>query len=187
MIVLIIVILVLLAGLAGVGFVLYNALVVARNRVDQATSDIDVQLKRRWDLVPNLIESVKGYMKHERETLDAIVKARSDAMKAQPNTSQARQAENMLEGALKSLFALAENYPDLKASQNFLQLQEELVDTEDKIQAARRLYNSTLRNYTDKTQMFPSNIVAGIGKFKVNSEYFEIESGKERDPVKVSF
>ncbi len=187
MIVLIIIILILLGALAGGVFILFNALVRARNRVDQATSDIDVQLKRRWDLVPNLIESVKGYMKHERETLDAIVKARSDAMKAQPNTSQARQAENMLEGALKSLFALAENYPDLKASQNFLQLQEELVDTEDKIQAARRLYNSTLRNYIDKTQMFPSNIVANVCNFKVNSEYFEIEDAEKRDPVKVSF
>ncbi len=167
---------------------IFNGLVKARNRVEQADSDIDVQLKRRWDLIPNLIDSVKGYMKHEneRETLDAVVKARSDAMKSQPNTSQARQTENILEGALKSLFALAENYPDLKASQNFLQLQEELVDTEDKIQAARRLYNSTLRQYIDKTQIFPSNIIASMFSFKVNGEYFEVAEA-ESAPVRVSF
>ena len=164
--------------------VIYNKLIKARNRVDQADSDIDVQLKRRWDLIPNLIESVKGYMKHERETLDAVVKARSDAMKAQPG-NQARQAENILEGALKSLFALSENYPDLKASDNFLQMQGELVDTEDKIQAARRLYNATLRAYIDQTQVFPSNIFAQIFGFKVMGEYFEV-SDTQAEPVKVA-
>ena len=164
----------------------YNGLVKTRNRVEQADSDIDVQLKRRRDLIPNLIESVKGYMKHEKETLNAVVKARSDAMKAQPGSPDARRAENILEGALKSLFALAENYPDLKASQNFLQLQGELVDTEDKVQASRRLYNSTLRQYIDKTQLFPSNILAGMFGFKVTGEYFEVEEA-EAAPVKVSF
>ena len=172
----------------AIGFAIgvYNGLVSARNRVEQADSDIDVQLKRRYDLIPNLIESVKGYMKHEKETLDAVVKARADAMNAQAGTAQARQAENMLEGALKSLFALSENYPDLKASQNFLQLQDELVDAEDKIQAARRLYNSTLRQYIDKTQLFPSNIFANMFSFKVEGEYFEVNEA-ERDAVKVSF
>lgn len=164
----------------------YNTLVKARNRVDQADSDIDVQLKRRWDLIPNLIESVKGYMKHERETLDSVVKARSAAMNASAGTNEARQAENMLSDALKSLFALAESYPDLKASQNYMQLQEELVDTEDKIQAARRLYNSTLRQYIDRTQLFPSNIFAGMFGFRVTGEYFEVEEA-ESGPVKVEF
>lgn len=186
LIILIILLFVVIVFLSSAVAVLFNKLVKARNRVEQAESDIDVQLKRRWDLIPNLIDSVKGYMKHERETLDAVVKARSDAMKAQPNTSQARQTENILEGALKSLFALAENYPDLKASQNFLQMQEELVDTEDKIQAARRLYNSTLRQYIDRTQIFPSNIIASMFNFKVNGEYFEVAEA-ESGPVKVSF
>ena len=175
----------IVALIIGVPAVIYNRLIRSRNRVDQADSDIDVQLKRRWDLIPNLIESVKGYMKHERETLDAVVKARSDAMKAQPG-NQARQAENILEGALKSLFALSENYPDLKASENFLQLQGELVDTEDKIQAARRLYNATLRSYIDQTQVFPSNIFANLFGFKVTGEYFEV-SDAEAEPVKVGF
>ena len=186
MILLVIVLLVVAVILVGGLIAIYNGLVKARNRVDQADSDIDVQLKRRWDLIPNLIESVKGYMKHERETLDSVVKARADAMKAQSGTSEAREAENILEGALKSLFALAENYPDLKASQNYIQLQEELVDTEDKIQAARRLYNSTLRQYIDKTQLFPSSIVASMFSFRVTGEYFEVAEA-ESGPVKVSF
>ena len=183
--ILIVVIVILVFVIAGVA-TLYNGLVKARNRVEQADSDIDVQLKRRWDLIPTLIASVKRYMKHERETLDAVVKARSDAMKSQPNTPEARRAENMLESTLKSLFALAENYPDLKASQNFLQMQADLVDTEDKIQASRRLYNSTLRQYIDKTQLFPSNMLAGLFGFKVTEEYFEVEEA-ESGPVKVSF
>ena len=177
---------VLLIAAIGVPITFYNRLVKARNRVDQADSDIDVQLKRRWDLIPNLIESVKGYMKHERETLDSVVKARSAAMNASAGTNEARQAENMLSDALKSLFALAENYPDLKASQNYMQLQEELVDTEDKIQAARRLYNSSLRQYIDQTQLFPSNIFAGMFGFKVTGEYFEVAEA-ESGPVKVEF
>ena len=175
--------LVLLGSFVGY---LYNQLIKTRNRVDQAESDIDVQLKRRWDLIPNLIESVKGYMKHERETLDSVVKARSEAMNAGAGTNKARQAENMLSDALKSLFALAENYPDLKASQNYIQLQEELVDTEDKIQAARRLFNASLRQYIDKTQIFPSNIIASMFSFRVTSEYFEVDEA-ESEAVKVSF
>ena len=170
----------------GMAISIYNGLVQARNRVEQADSDIDVQLKRRYDLIPNLLSTVKGYMKHEKETLDSVVKARAEAMSAMSGTAKGRQAENILEGALKSLFALAENYPDLKASQNFMQLQGELVDTEDKIQASRRLYNSTLRQYIDKTQVFPSNVFANMFGFKVTGEYFEVQPTEEQ-PVKVSF
>ena len=173
----------------GLGFIiaLYNSLIKARNRVSQADSDIDVQLKRRYDLIPNLIESVKGYMQHERETLDSVVKARGQAMGASSDSPEGRQAENILEGALKSLFALAENYPDLKASENFLNLQSELADTEDKIQAARRLYNGTLRSYIDRLQTFPSNMIAGTFGFKQNGEYFALGSAEEAEPVKVGF
>ena len=162
---------------------IYNGLVRARNRVEQADSDITVQLKRRYDLIPGLIKSVKGYMKHEKETLDAVVKARSQALKAMTGTaSQSRQTENVLEGALKSLFALAENYPDLKANQNFLQLQEELVDAEDKIMAARRFYNSSLRAFIDKVQLFPNNLVAGAFGFDANQfEYFEVADSEAVD------
>ena len=172
--------------LIAVAVFMYNALIKARNRVLQSESDIDVQFKRRWDLIPNLIGSVKGYVKHERETLAAIVEARSAAMQATPHSNEAHQAENLLSGALKSLFALAENYPDLKASQNFLQLQAELVDTEDKIQAARRLYNNTLRAYIDKTQLVPFNLIAGIFGFKVSHQFFEAEEAT-KEPVKVQF
>ena len=185
------VILIILAVLVviGVGFIvtLYNRLIKGRNRVAQSDSDIDVQLKRRYDLIPNLLESVKGYMKHERETLDSVVKARGQAMGAQSDSSEGRQAENILEGALKSLFALAENYPDLKASQNFLSLQSDLADTEDKIQAARRLYNGTLRSYIDLLQTFPSNMIAGMFGFKPTGEYFALGGAEEAEPVKVSF
>ena len=183
MIILILVI-VLLVVITGA---IYNGLVKARNRVDQAWSDITVQLKRRHDLIPNIIETVKGYAKHERETLDAVVKARSQAMGAH-TVAESGKAENMLEGALKSLFALAEGYPDLKASQNYLQLQGELVDTEDKIQASRRLYNSSARKYADTIQVFPNNIFASVFSFKNNREYFEVENRQAvEQPVKVSF
>ena len=167
--------------------VIYNSLVRSRNRVDQAWSDITVQLKRRHDLIPNLIETVKGYAKHEKQTLDAVVKARGQAMGAQ-GVADAGKAENILEGALKSLFALAENYPDLKANQNYLQLQEELVDTEDKVQASRRLYNSSVRKYSDSVQVFPNNLFASIFGFKADREYFEVEDREAiAEPTKVSF
>ena len=183
---LVIVILVLVVFIVVVG-VIYNSLVRSRNRVDQAWSDITVQLKRRHDLIPNIIESVKGYAKHEKQTLDAVVQARGQAMGAH-GVAEAGKAENMLEGALKSLFALAENYPDLKANQNFLQLQEELVDTEDKIQASRRLYNSSVRKYADSIQVFPNNIFAGMFGFKADREYFEVEDRAAlQEPTKVSF
>ncbi len=153
---------------------MYNGLVRARNRVEEAWSDITVQLKRRYDLIPNLIETVKGYAKHEKETLDAVISARNSAMSAQ-GVAATGKAQNMLEGTLNKLFALAEAYPDLKANQNFLQLQNELVDTEDKIQASRRLYNSSVRNYLDKLRVFPTNIVAGLFGFKDDKEFFEVE------------
>lgn len=166
---------------------IYNGLVRARNRVDEAWSDITVQLKRRYDLIPNLIETVKGYAKHEKETLDAVITARNQAMNAH-GTAETAEAENMLEGTLKNLFALSESYPDLKANENFKQLQAELVDTEDKIQASRRLYNSSVRNYTDKVQVFPTNIVAGMFGFKADREYFEVEDRTlVEEPTAVKF
>ena len=180
---------IIIAGFILLGWVLigYNRLVKARNRVIHAESDIEVQFKRRYDLIPNLIESVKGYMKHERETLGAIVKARDEAQRAKSTTPIGRQAENVFEGALKSLFALAENYPDLKASQNFLQLQDELIDTEDKIQAARRLYNKTLIAYKNILETFPDLVFARIFNFELNGEFFEVANEAERKVVQVGF
>ena len=175
------ILIVLLAVIAVLGITIwyfFNRLVRSRNRVEQGDSDITIQLKRRYNIIPNLIESVKGYMKHERETLESVTRARTAAMTAGggDDLGASRRAENMLEGALKTLFAVAESYPELKANQNFLQLQEEIVDAEDKIQAARRLYNSSLREFTDLTQIFPSNIIANLFKFKSDDyDYFEVE------------
>lgn len=163
----------------------YNGLITRRNRVQESWSDIDVQLKRRYDLIPNLVEAVKGYMKHERETLQKVTEARTTAMGAKTMADHAR-AENMLTETLKSLFAVAENYPDLKASQNFLQLQDELSDTENKIQAARRFYNSNVMDYNTKIQSVPSNIVAGLFSFTAR-EFFELEEKAAREAVKVKF
>jgi LemA protein len=143
----------------------FNGLIKLRNRTDEAWSDIDVQLKRRYDLIPNLINTVKGYAKHEEGVFTEVTKARSQAMQAQ-SASEHAKAENMLTDTLKSLFAVAENYPDLKASENFLHLQQELVDAEDKIQAARRFYNGNVRDFNTKMQVFPSNLVAGMMGFK---------------------
>ncbi len=162
----------------------YNGLIKFRNRTDEAWSDIDVQLKRRYDLIPNLISTVKGYAKHERELLEKVTKARTAAMGAQEPGEKA-EAENMLTGALKSLFAVAENYPDLKANQNFLELQRELSDTENKIQAARRFYNGNVRDFNTKIQVFPNNMIAGALGFK-QYDFFEIEGG-EKELVKVEF
>ncbi|HLD60788.1 MAG TPA: LemA family protein [Patescibacteria group bacterium] len=166
----------------------YNSLIRSRNRVDEAFSDIDVQLKRRYDLIPNLVETVKGYMTHERATLEKVTEARTAAMSAHQggkSLAQQDQAENMLTGALKTLFAVAENYPDLKASQNFLQLQDEISDTENKIQAARRFYNGNVRDFNTKIQVFPTNMIAGMLKFKAY-EFFEAQAG-ERENVQVKF
>ena len=163
----------------------YNGLIVRRNRAQESWSDIDVQLKRRYDLIPNLVESVKGYMTHERETLEKVTAARTAAMGARTMAEHAK-AENMLTVTLKSLFAVAENYPDLKASQNFLQLQDELSDTENKIQAARRFYNQNVMDLNTRIQSFPSNIVAGMFSFTAR-EFFEVEEARMREAVKVKF
>ena len=166
----------------------YNGLVTLRNRVEEAWSDITVQLKRRLDLIPNLVESVKGYAKHEREVFQKVTEARANALNAQ-GVKETAEAENMFEGALKSLFAVAENYPQLRASENFQQLQAELVDTEDKIQASRRFYNCGVRDLNTKIELFPNNIFAGMFGFK-KKEFFELdeaEQGKAEKPVDVKF
>lgn len=163
----------------------YNSLVGARNRQNNAWADIDVQLKRRYDLIPNLLATVKGFAAHEKGVLEEVTKARSMAMNAQ-GVAQHADAENMLSGTLKSLFALSENYPTIKADTNFLQLQKELSDTEDKIQASRRFYNATVQDLMDMTQMFPHNIIAGMFSFKAG-QFFEIANQAERENVKVQF
>ena len=167
---------------------MYNSLIRLKNRVDEAWSDIDVQLKRRYNLIPNLIETVKGYASHEKETLEKVVQARNAAMQAQSggDVKKAAEAENMLSSTLKSIFALSESYPDLKANQNFLELQRELSDTENKIQASRRFYNGNVRDFNTKIQVFPTNIIAGMLNFKAR-EFFEIEEAEEREVVKVKF
>lgn len=162
----------------------YNSLVRLRNRAQEAFSDINVQLKRRYDLIPNLVESVKGYMAHEAGVFEKVTQARAQAMQS---TGAARaEAENQLSGALKSLFAVAENYPLLKANENFLKLQDELTDTEDKIQSARRFYNGMVRDLNIRIQSFPSNLIAGMLGFKV-MEFFGELTDEEKQPVKVSF
>lgn len=163
----------------------FNSLVRSRNRVKESWSDIDVQLKRRYDLIPNLVETVKGYAAHEKEVFERVIKARSAAMEAK-TVAEHGEAENMLSGALKSLFALAEAYPTLRASENFSKLQDELTDTEDKIQAARRFYNSNVLVLNTKVEQFPTNIVASMFGFKKES-FFELGSAEEKEPVKVSF
>ena len=163
---------------------MYNGLIKLKNRVDEAWSDISVQLKRRHDLIPNLVRTVKGYATHEKELFIKVTEARAQAISAKTPGDQA-QAENMLTDTLKSLFAVSENYPELKANQNFLELQRELTDTEDKIQASRRFYNGNVRDFNTKIQVFPNNMVAGMLKFK-QYEFFEIEEG-EKENVKVEF
>ncbi|MCL4404967.1 LemA family protein [Patescibacteria group bacterium] len=163
---------------------IFNGLVRLRNRAQEAYADIDVQLKRRYDLIPNLVESVKGYVKHEAGVFEKVTQARSQAMQTTGQSKAA--AEDQLSGALKSLFAVAENYPQLKANENFLSLQNELTDTEDKIQAARRFYNGMVRDLNIKIQSFPSNIIAGIFSFKP-LEFFGDLSDAEKQPVKVDF
>jgi LemA protein len=155
---------------------IYNSLVALDNRSQEAWSDIDVQLKRRYNLIPNLVKTVQGYAKHEREVFEKVTKARTEAIGATGVEDQ-QQAENMLSGALKSLFAVAESYPDLKASENFSKLQEELTDTENKIEAARRFYNANVRDLNIKIESFPSNIVASMFGYK-RKELFEIEESQ---------
>jgi len=182
------VVLIVIAALVIAIIGLYNGLIRLKNRVDEAWSDIDVQLKRRYDLIPNLVETVKGYAGHERETLEKVTKARTEAMAAQQTGDAKKQAEaeNMLSSTLKSIFALSENYPDLKANANFLELQRELSDTENKIQASRRFYNGNVRDFNTKLQVFPTNIIGNMLGFK-DREYFEITEEKEREAVKVKF
>ncbi len=162
----------------------YNGLIKLRNRTQEAWSDIDVQLKRRYDLIPNLVETVKGYASHEKETFLKVTEARNMAMQAKTPEEKAK-AENMLSSTLKTLFAVAENYPELKANQNFLQLQDELSDTENKIQSSRRFYNGNVRDFNTKIEVFPNNLIAGMLGFK-KFEYFEAAE-EERKNVKVSF
>jgi LemA protein len=163
----------------------FNGLIRLQQRADEGFSDIDVQLKRRHDLIPNLVETVKGYAAHERQTLENVTAARAAAVSATGPQAQA-QAENQLTGALRQLFAVAENYPDLKASRNFLELQNEITDTEDKIQAARRFYNMTVRDLNIKVQTFPSSVIAnqrGITK----RDFFELDEAGDREVPTVSF
>ena len=163
----------------------YNRFITLIQRVKEAWADIDVQLKRRYDLIPNLIETVKGYVTHEAGTLAKVTEMRTRAMSA-TTPHEKEEAENMLSGALKSLFAVSENYPNLKANENFVELQRELSDTENKIQAARRFYNGVVMELNTKVQSFPSNLIANIFGFKA-SEFFQLDNEAAKEPVKVSF
>ena len=165
--------------------VTYNGLVGLRNAVKNAWSQIDVQLKRRYDLIPNLVETVKGYAKHERETFENVIKARQRGIDAKTVGEQA-QAENMITGALRQLFALSEAYPDLKANQNFLALQEELASTENKISFSRQYYNDSVQSFNTRQQVFPANMVASMLGFKP-SEFFELDDAAAREAPKVQF
>lgn len=164
----------------------YNGFVALKNRAQEAWADIDVQLKRRYDLIPNLVNTVKGYAAHESGTFEKITEARSKAMQA-GTLAEKGEAENVLTGTLKSLFAISEAYPELKANTNFLQLQSELSDTENKIMASRRFYNGNVRDFNTGVQMFPGNIIASMFKFSA-LEYFELEQDSvEKNPVEVKF
>ncbi len=167
---------------------IYNRLVTLRQRVREAWSDIDVQLKRRYDLIPNLVETVKGYAAHEKTVFENVTNARASAIAAGATGSpeQRAQAENVLTGALRSVFAVAENYPQLQASQNFRDLQEQLTATEDKIAFARRFYNGNVRDYNTSLQTFPTTVLAGMFGF-TSEQYFELADAKEREVPKVSF
>jgi LemA protein len=169
--------------------IIYNSLIKLRTNVNESWSDIEVQMKRRYDLIPNLINTVKGYAKHEKETLDAVVKARAAAMDNKGSVESQAQDENMLTGALKSIFALSESYPDLKANENFVELQRELTDTEDKIQASRRFYNSNVREINIAVQVFPKNLIAKRFGFS-KMEFFELDESEKvaaGKPVNVNF
>lgn len=179
--IILVVIVVIIFWLIGV----FNGLIRKRNRVDEAWSDIDVQLKRRYDLIPNLIETVKAYARHEAGTFEKVTQARNSAIQAKGMKEKA-EAENMLSSTLKSLFAVAENYPDLKATQNFLQLQDELSDTENKIQASRRFYNGNVRDFNTKLQVFPTNLIGKMMGFK-NKDFFELKEEAEREAPQVKF
>jgi LemA protein len=180
---------IIIGVIALVVFVLigiYNAFVARKNRVEEAWADIEVQLKRRYDLIPNAVETVKGYAGHERGVFENVTRARTAAMGAH-SAGEHAQAENMLTGALKTLFAVAENYPDLKANVNFLELQRELADTENKIQASRRFYNGNVRDYNTMIESFPSNVVAGIFGFAKKDLFDLPDSSLAQEPVQVRF
>lgn len=185
-------ILIIVAILVVVGIALaalYNGLVRLNVQADEAWSDITVQLKRRYDLIPNLVNSVKGYATHEKTVLEDVTKARADALNAK-GVQETAKAENQFQETLKSLFAVAENYPQLKANENFLQLQGELVDTEDKIQASRRFYNGVVRDFNSKRKVFPTNIFAGMLGFSKDREFFELDEAATaalQNPVDVKF
>jgi LemA protein len=168
------------------GIVKYNSFIAQRARINEAWADIDVQLKRRYDLIPNLMEAVKGYMEHEQETFQQVTEARTAAMQA-GSVKEQQGAENMLSGALKSLFAVSEDYPELRATENFQQFQKELADTENKIQAARRFYNANVRDYNTDVEQFPENVVADMAGFE-KQEFFELaEESGARENIDVSF
>lgn len=175
--------LVVLIALGIVG--LYNSFVKLRIKVEEAWADIDTQLKRRYDLIPNIVETVKGYAKHESETFENVVKARNAAMNQTGDAAQQAEAENMLTGALKSIFALAESYPELKANENFKELQDTLREVEEHIQLSRRYYNGSVRDFNTAIAVFPGNIIAGMFNF-TKREFFEIDEA-ERENVKVDF
>jgi LemA protein len=167
---------------------IYNGLVTLRNRFKNAFAQIDVQLKRRYDLIPNLVETAKGYLKHERETLEAVIRARNTCVSAASagHVAELGKAEGMLTQSLRGLFAVAESYPDLKANQNMLQLQEELTSTENKVGFARQAYNDAVMRYNNAVEQFPASFVAGMGGFK-QAEFFEVEAPEERKAVQVKF
>jgi LemA protein len=177
--------LVIIVAVALMAVGMYNSLITLRNRCDNAWSQVDVQLRRRYDLIPNLVETVKGYAKHESGVFERVTQARSAAVNAQTVKAQG-EADNVLTGALKSLFAVAEAYPDLKANQNFLMLQEELAGTESKVAYARQFYNDVVMKFNMRQQVFPSNIIANMFGFKIK-EYFQIEEAAAKGPVKVQF
>jgi LemA protein len=180
-----IVILVIIVLIALYGVMAYNGMVRGRNMVDESWSGIDVQLKRRHDLIPNLVETVKGYAAHERGVFEAVTEARAKAMQAQ-GPAQQGAAEGLLGQALGRLFAVAEAYPQLRATENFQQLQNELTNTEDQIAASRRIYNGNVQSYNTRIQTFPNSLIAGMGGFTPR-EFFEIETPADREPVKVDF
>ena len=166
---------------------MYNGLITLKNRVDEAMSDMDVQLKRRYDLIPNLVETVKGYATHEQGTLEKVIAARNSAMSvSSADVENKIKAENELSSTLKSIFALSENYPDLKANQNFLELQRELSDTEDKIMASRRFYNGNVRDFNTKLQVFPTNIINKVLKFTAY-KFYELADASQRENITVKF
>ncbi len=179
------IILIIVAVIAVWVIFVFNRLITLKNRTKEAWADIDVQLKRRYDLIPNLVETVKGYAAHERELFEKVTEARARAMGA-TTMKEKGEAENILSGTLKTLFAVSENYPALRASENFLELQRELTDTEDKIQAARRFYNGNVRDMNIQIESFPANIIASVFNFK-KADFFQIEEAAAKEPVKVKF